>query len=124
MLHFDEDLSALPQLQLSIPLLGHLHVHDRPRLARQFNFHQWPGRIDGANGGTKLGWLGRLMVKFQEVWTSIGYGRAGLWQTPQRQLQAECPEIQRAVLYASLEDIDMPEEVIHEWGRRVLVDLL
>jgi hypothetical protein len=76
-LHSDEDLSAPPQLQLPMALLGHLHVHDRPSRGRQFDFHQWPGSIDVFDRRTEQGWLGWLVFNFQEMGTGIGNGGGG-----------------------------------------------
>src|SRR5687768_13308537 len=123
-LYLDEDLSPLSQPQLSVTLLRDLRVHDGPGLGRQFDFHEWPGGIDVFNRRRELGWLGWMMLDFQEMGAGIGHGSGGIRQIHQRQLQTKRPKMQRAVLHASMKDVDMPEEVIDEWRCRVLVDLV
>jgi hypothetical protein len=113
-LHSDEDLCAPPQLQLSIALLRYLRVHDRPILGHQFDFHERPGSIDVFDRRTELRWLGWLMFNVQKMGTGIGDGGGGLCHILQRPLHTKCPKIQRALLHASMKDVDLPEEVIDE----------
>ena len=62
-----------------------------------------------------------VMVKSRPITLST---RPWHWQIPQRQLQAECLEMQRAILYTSMKDVGMSKEVIDEWRGRVLVDFV